>query len=270
MTNNDQPKDYKSSTSKNIMIVLALICFIIILYYFCFYISIQVFQLSTKDTISTINGLFGAISVGGLILTIILQSKELELQRKELKDNRAQLTRTADAQEGGNKFFEEQLRIANFPRLSFFIKYQTGYNFHEPVLISSFEITNSGKDCYNLYVQILHTDENQVSTIKTQKLDFLAEEETATCKLKKWEPKYMIKINYQDILGNHYHLILQSSYKKIDDINKRVFLKQFPTIPNQTKHAEVNEEWNEILSINEPSQDNDLFFLRKEIKLRTN
>lgn len=50
-----------------------------------------------------ISALFSGLAFAGIIITIILQSRELALQRLELKDTREELKRSADAQEKSEK-----------------------------------------------------------------------------------------------------------------------------------------------------------------------
>src|SRR5438445_9706392 len=49
------------------------------------------------NTYELANSLFGALAFAGVIFTILLQSEELRLQRKELAATRAELRRSADA-----------------------------------------------------------------------------------------------------------------------------------------------------------------------------
>ena len=44
------------------------------------------------DSAGAINGLFSALAFAGVIFAIILQKKELSLQRNELEQNRKELT----------------------------------------------------------------------------------------------------------------------------------------------------------------------------------
>jgi hypothetical protein len=51
------------------------------------------------DVFGAVNALFSGLALGGVILAIWLQRRELELQRQELAATRAELSRTAKAQE---------------------------------------------------------------------------------------------------------------------------------------------------------------------------
>lgn len=58
------------------------------------------------DSFGAINSLFSGLAFACIIYTILLQRKELRLQRQELADTRAELKRSSDAQEKS----ERQLR----------------------------------------------------------------------------------------------------------------------------------------------------------------
>lgn len=82
---------------------------------------------ASKDfstTFSAINSLFAGFAFAGMIYTIILQSKELQLQREELSLTRSELAKSAIAQ-------EKQVEMAlNTAKLNAAIsKYETYSNF---------------------------------------------------------------------------------------------------------------------------------------------
>lgn len=60
------------------------------------------------DTFGAINSLFSGLAFCGIIYTIMLQRKELRLQREELANTRSELKRSADAQEETKKQMERQ------------------------------------------------------------------------------------------------------------------------------------------------------------------
>ncbi len=60
------------------------------------------------DMFGSINSLFSGLAFGGIIITILLQKKELTLQRQELMYTRRELKRNADAQEKSEKAITEQ------------------------------------------------------------------------------------------------------------------------------------------------------------------
>lgn len=51
------------------------------------------------DMFGGLNSLFSGLALAGIILTIVLQKKELSLQRQELISTKKELKRTADSQE---------------------------------------------------------------------------------------------------------------------------------------------------------------------------
>jgi len=75
------------------------------------------------------SALFSGFAFAGVIITIILQSKELALQRLELKDTREELKRSADAQEKSEKALirqAENLKIsAKLTALNTLVNYYT-------------------------------------------------------------------------------------------------------------------------------------------------
>jgi len=77
-----------------------------------------------STTFSAINSLFAGFAFAGMIYTIILQSKELQLQREELSLTRSELAKSAIAQ-------EKQVEMAlNTAKLNAAIsKYETYSNF---------------------------------------------------------------------------------------------------------------------------------------------
>ncbi|HLG35149.1 MAG TPA: hypothetical protein VI757_09735, partial [Bacteroidia bacterium] len=60
-----------------------------------------------------INSLFSGLAFVGIIYTILLQKKELSLQRQELVDSRRELKRSADAQEKSEAAFNKQIEVMN-------------------------------------------------------------------------------------------------------------------------------------------------------------
>lgn len=76
-----------------------------------------------------ISALFSGLAFVGVIVTIILQSRELALQRLELKDTREELKRSADAQEKSERALikqAENLKIsAKLTALNTLVTYYT-------------------------------------------------------------------------------------------------------------------------------------------------
>ncbi|MDQ3111291.1 MAG: hypothetical protein M3R17_15495 [Bacteroidota bacterium] len=65
------------------------------------------------DSFGGINALFSGLAFAGIIYTILLQKKELTLQRQELVDTRVELRRAADAQERSERAFIKQIEVMN-------------------------------------------------------------------------------------------------------------------------------------------------------------
>jgi hypothetical protein len=65
------------------------------------------------DSFGAINSLFTGLAFGGLIYTIYLQRKDLEIQREDLKETKTELKRSADAQEKSEKALTEQIKLMN-------------------------------------------------------------------------------------------------------------------------------------------------------------
>ena len=61
------------------------------------------------DLFGAVNALFSGLAFAGLIYTIVLQKKDLELQRSEIALNRAELKKTAKAQQNSEKALIEQV-----------------------------------------------------------------------------------------------------------------------------------------------------------------
>ena len=61
------------------------------------------------DLFGAVNALFSGLAFAGLIYTIVLQKQDLELQRNEIALNRAELKKTAKAQQNSEKALIEQV-----------------------------------------------------------------------------------------------------------------------------------------------------------------
>jgi hypothetical protein len=74
------------------------------------------------DLFGGINALFSGLALAGVVTAVILQSQELGYQRRELEQNREQLTKTAKANQAAaealNKQIEMQLRAAELTAIS--------------------------------------------------------------------------------------------------------------------------------------------------------
>lgn len=76
------------------------------------------------DTFGAVNALFSALALAGAIYSILLQTRELGLQREEMAMNRRELTRTAEAQIQSERSFELQTRLAAYQSLADHHRYQ--------------------------------------------------------------------------------------------------------------------------------------------------
>jgi hypothetical protein len=65
------------------------------------------------DSFGGINALFSGLAFAGIIYTILLQKKELTLQRQEMADTRVELRRSAEAQERSERAFQKQIEMMN-------------------------------------------------------------------------------------------------------------------------------------------------------------
>lgn len=61
------------------------------------------------DMFGSINALFSGLALAGIILTILLQRKEISLQREEMAEHRKQLSRSAEAQEKTEKLISKEI-----------------------------------------------------------------------------------------------------------------------------------------------------------------
>ncbi len=62
------------------------------------------------DAFGAINSLFSGLAFAGIVYTILLQRKELTLQRMELVETRKELRRSADAQEKSEQALSMQIK----------------------------------------------------------------------------------------------------------------------------------------------------------------
>lgn len=106
------------------------------------------------DFFGGFNALVSVLAFGGLIYTIFLQRKDLELQREELKQTRDELKRQAEAQE---KTAQEQARHAKILEEQLYKEirpYLNTYFTHENDLIY-LVIKNIGKSaCYDFSMRV--------------------------------------------------------------------------------------------------------------------
>jgi len=96
-------KDELKINSKNLILIsliaLLVVCSLWILNYFLLKDQSNENKQAFGNMFGPISALFSGLAFAGVIITILLQNKELALQRLELKDTREELKRSADAQE---------------------------------------------------------------------------------------------------------------------------------------------------------------------------
>lgn len=63
------------------------------------------------DSFGMANTIFSALAFSFLIVTAVMQKKELELQREELSETRKELKKSADAQNASQKALNTQVRV---------------------------------------------------------------------------------------------------------------------------------------------------------------
>lgn len=66
------------------------------------------------DMFGAVNALFSGLAFAGIIYTILLQRRELELQREELRATRGEMARAASAQENSQRALELQVDAAEY------------------------------------------------------------------------------------------------------------------------------------------------------------
>lgn len=86
---------------------------LLILWYTLYYIApiLFVFLEESGDIFNAISSLFGGLAFLGLIFTILIQSRQLELQRKELIEQRKELQLSRETQQASQKEFGKQAEL---------------------------------------------------------------------------------------------------------------------------------------------------------------
>lgn len=69
------------------------------------------YRASVGDLFGGVNALFSGLALAGIVTTIFLQSRELQLQREELKSTRDVLEKTAAANAAAAKALDNQIEI---------------------------------------------------------------------------------------------------------------------------------------------------------------
>jgi len=81
------------------------------------------------DMFGAINALFSGLALGGIIIALFLQQKELSLQREELSLTRKELSKSAAAQENISRLESNSAQLnAHQTLLAFYIKAMEGVN----------------------------------------------------------------------------------------------------------------------------------------------
>jgi len=116
------------------------------------------------DSYGTINSLFSGLAFSGIIYTILLQRKELALQREELIHTRKELSRSADAQENlelQQKRQAENLKItAKLNALNSLLTYYSNEEIRALDLGTVFNSKKEKEICVNRIKQILKIKES--------------------------------------------------------------------------------------------------------------
>lgn len=99
---------------RKLILLLIGVCTIQIVFGLVTYVIFQNWEKSGAfgDTFGAMNSLFSSLAFGALVYTIILQSRELKLQREELILNREQLSESARSQKDQAKYMLLAARIS--------------------------------------------------------------------------------------------------------------------------------------------------------------
>jgi len=116
------------------------------------------------DSFGALNTLFSGLAFAGVICTIIMQSEELRLQRKELKDTKAELAKSAIAQE---QQVENQIAAAKLQALTTLFDAQDINPHHniniKPQILDLIEETLEelyGSDSQNKHIYVTKLNKN--------------------------------------------------------------------------------------------------------------
>lgn len=98
---------------KNSLTIISICSILFVL--ICWFYTYQIFKNEDVtirgtfgDMFGGVNALFSGLAFCGIIITILLQSSELKLQREEIKENRAELERTTKVQIEQGKSLNKQ------------------------------------------------------------------------------------------------------------------------------------------------------------------
>lgn len=107
-------------------IILVLIIFSIIWSLNRYWYEIPPTAAEFGDSFGLANVIFSALAFAFLIVTALMQRKELELQRKELTETRRELKKAAEAQEASQKALNSQVSIIS--KQALVSSYESMYN----------------------------------------------------------------------------------------------------------------------------------------------
>lgn len=112
MENKTNQNYQQNEKLRSLYVIMIIIIIVFLLYLIGISIFFDKWQTSGVfgDSFGAINALFSGLAFAGIIYTILLQRKELALQRLELIETRIELKRAADAQEKSEKALVEQTR----------------------------------------------------------------------------------------------------------------------------------------------------------------
>lgn len=119
MENTNKPASETSKDSNTVIWVCGIIAVIAVISLWCITLYTLIGKTETArgtfgDMFGGVNALFSGLAFAGIIITILLQSKELSLQRKELHNTTIELQRTATAQENTERTLMNQQYQATF------------------------------------------------------------------------------------------------------------------------------------------------------------
>lgn len=130
--NQKKEKDITDEKDTNIIIIAIIVSVIIILLWLSSYYFLKDFPEKERGTIGdmfgSVNSLFSGLALAGIILTILLQKKELKFQREELKQTRKEFeiqNETLKIQRFENTFFSllnQHHQIVNTIDLTYYKK----------------------------------------------------------------------------------------------------------------------------------------------------
>jgi hypothetical protein len=146
------------------------------------------------DMFGAVNALFSGLAFAILIYTMLLQKKELEYQRQELRDNREEFHRMANAN-------EQQLKVMHSSGQSEISSKQPYFTLsgHNP---NKIELRNENNPAFDLKFMLL--DEDGVKEIYMNPHDLFNPSMSASVSYpagRKGSTGYKFKLMYRDLLG---------------------------------------------------------------------